>query len=90
VLRVARRLERRRATACVVLQVDPASEVTVDGDPVDVLPDGTAVVRISPARRRNGVQVVVRHASGAVERRTLPCWEAEGEVSDLEVRCDER
>lgn len=90
VLRVARQLERRRARACVVLQVDLASEVTVDGEPAEVHPDGTVIVLLPPDRRRHGAQVVVRHASGAVERRTLPCWEDEGEVSDLEVRWDER
>lgn len=88
VLRVARLLEERRATACAVLQVDVASELTVNGAPVDVPSDGKVVVRLPARLRPRGAEVMVRHATGVVERRTVACGprEKEGEVSDLEVR----
>jgi len=90
VLRVARRLEERRQAVCTVLQVDAASELTVNGASVEVPADGRVVVTQPPHGRRRDVEVVVRHAGGLVERKVLPCWEGEGEVSDLEVRWNAR
>ncbi len=90
VLRVARRIEERRASVCVVLHVDVASELTVNGDAVEVPRDGAVVVRLPPHARRREIDVAVRHASGAVERQSMPCWQYEGEVSDLEVRWNAR
>lgn len=86
VLRVARQIEERRASVCLVLHADPAAEVWVDGEQVDVPQDGTVVVRLPPRSRQREVAVVMRHATGAVERRTLPCWRYEGDVSELEVK----
>jgi ferric-dicitrate binding protein FerR (iron transport regulator) len=88
VLRVARKLGERRASLCAVLQVDVSAEVTVDGSPVEVAPDGTVAVRREGTRRRD-VLVAVRHASGLVDRQVVPC-RREGDVSDLEVRWNAR
>jgi hypothetical protein len=90
VLRVARVLEGRRTSLCTVLQVDVASELTVNGAPVGIPPDGNVPVRLPARLRAKGAEVMVRHASGIVERRTVPCPEKEGEVSDLQVRWNGR
>jgi hypothetical protein len=92
VLRVARLLGERRATVCALLRVDVASELTVNGAPVDVPSDGNVVVRLPARLRARGAEVMVRHATGIVERRTVACQrqEKEGEVSDLEVRWHDR
>jgi hypothetical protein len=92
VLRVARLLQERRASVCAVLQIDVASELTVNGASVDVPVDGNVVVRLPPRLRPRGAEVMVRHATGIVERRTVPCQpqEKDGEVSDLEVRWHDR
>ena len=86
VLRVARKIEERRASVCLVLHLDPAAELTVDGEPVEIPVDGAVAVRLPPRSRKRQVAVVLRHAGGGVERRTLPCWQYEGDVSDLEVK----
>lgn len=88
VLRVARLLQERRATVCAVLQVDVASELTVNGAAVDVPADGNVTVRLPARLRPRGADVMVRHATGIVERRSVPCaqQEKEGDVSELEVR----
>jgi hypothetical protein len=86
VLRVARQLEERRASVCLVLHVDVAAELAVDGEPVEVPSDGTVVVRLPPRSARRDVAVELRHAAGAVERRRMPCWRDEGDVSDLQVK----
>jgi ferric-dicitrate binding protein FerR (iron transport regulator) len=90
VLRVARMLEERRASLCNVLQVDVASELTVNGVPVDIPADGNVPLRLPARLRARGAQVVVRHATGIVERHSLPCQEKEGAVSELEVRWNGR
>lgn len=89
VLRVARKLEERRASLCAVLQVGVASEVTVDGAPAVVAPDGTVPIRREAGTRRRDVLVAVRHASGLVDSQVVPCRK-EGDVSDLEVRWNAR
>jgi ferric-dicitrate binding protein FerR (iron transport regulator) len=86
VLHVARQLEERRASVCLVLHVDVASALSIDGEPVEVPPDGTVVVRHPPRSARREIAVELRHAAGAVERRKMPCWRDEGDVSDLQVR----
>ncbi|HEY6101136.1 MAG TPA: FecR family protein [Anaeromyxobacter sp.] len=90
VLRVARRIEERRASACLVLHVDVATELLVNGEQVEVPADGTVVVHLPARTKRREVAVALRHAGGAVERRTLPCWESEGDVSALEVKWNAR
>jgi len=90
VLHVARLLEQRRASVCLVLNVDVASELSVNGAATEIPRDGVVVVRLPPGARRRGADVVVRHATGLVERQKLPCSEDEGEVSDLEVRWNAR
>jgi hypothetical protein len=90
VLRVARQIEERRASVCLALEVDAASELSVNGEPVEVPRDGKVVVRLPPHARRREIDVTVRHASGVVERKRLPCWQYEGDVSDLEVRWNAR
>lgn len=90
VLRVARRIEERRASVCLALELDPASELSVNGEPVEVPGDGKVVVRLAPQERRREIDVTVRHASGDVERKRLPCWQYEGDVSDLEVKWNAR
>lgn len=89
VLRVARKLDERRASVCAVLNVDVTAEVTVDGDPVEVAPDGTVVVRREVGARRRDVVVDVRLASGLVDRQVVHCHR-EGDVSDLEVKWNAR
>jgi hypothetical protein len=89
-MRVVRAVEARRATSCAVVEVGLASEVLVNGEPVDVPPDGRLVVRVPQRARRRGAELVVRDARGKVARRTVPCWEDEADVSDLEVRWDGR
>lgn len=90
VLRVARRIEEQRASLCLALELDPASELSVNGVPVEVPADGKVLVRLPPNERRRGIEVTVRDASGAVERKRLPCWQYEGDVSELEVRWNAR
>lgn len=91
VLRVARVLEERRSSLCAVLQVDVASELTVNGAPVPIPADGGVPIRLAGRERSRGAEVVVRHASGIVERRSVRCQEGkEGEVSHLEVRWNDR
>ena len=65
-LRFAHALADRRRSVCAALQVDVASEVRVNGDPVAVAPDGRVVVRVPEERRGYPVEVEVRHAGGAV------------------------
>ncbi len=86
-LKVARVLESRRTHACAEVRVDVASEVEVNGAPVEVPKDGLVAVRAED--RRRGAEVVVRHASGRVERRRVACVE-EADVTDLEVRWNAR
>jgi FecR protein len=91
VLRVARVLEERRSSLCAFLQVDVASELTVNGAPVPIPLDGGVPIRLPARLRSRGADVMVRHASGIVERRSVPCQEGkEGEVSHLEVRWNGR
>jgi hypothetical protein len=71
-LRIAQVNENRRANACTVLQTDVASEVMVNGEPADVRADGSVTVRM-PRARKGEVDVVVRHATGMVERKTIRC-----------------
>jgi hypothetical protein len=89
-MRVVRAVEARRAADCAVVEVGLASEVLVDGVPVDVPPDGRLLVRVPQRARRRGAELVVRDARGTVARRTVPCWEDEADVSGLEVRWDAR
>jgi hypothetical protein len=89
-LRVAHALAELRRDACARLQVDVASEVEVNGDRVPVGRDGRVLVRVPGQRRRNPVEVVVRHVTGAVERRRVRCVEEAAEVKALEVRWDAR
>jgi hypothetical protein len=89
-LRVAHALVELRRDACARLQVDVASEVEVNGDRVPVGRDGRVLVRVSGQRRRDPVEVVVRHVTGAVERRRVRCVEEAAEVKALEVRWDAR
>jgi FecR protein len=90
VLRVARVLQERKSSLCALLQVDVASELFVNGARVDVPSDGNVAIRLPSRLRARGAEVVVRHASGAVERRSVPCPEKEGDVSELEVRWNGR
>lgn len=85
-LRVANALHARYDRLCAVVQgtVDPASEVLVDGIPVEVGADGTFVARVARSARR-AAAVEVRHAAGRVERRTVDCKDDAG-VSGFEVR----
>jgi hypothetical protein len=86
-LRVANAMQKRRASVCAVVQgaTDPASEVRVDGERVEVAPDGAFLVRV-PRHGRREVEVLVRDASGRVERRLVACDEPE--VSRFEVQWD--
>jgi hypothetical protein len=86
VLRVARQLEERRASVCLVLHVDVATELFVDGQAVAVPPDGTVTVHRPHRSSQRDVEVLLRHANGAAERRRLPCWRDEADVSTLEVK----
>lgn len=90
VLRVANRIEERRATFCAVIQVSVASRLAVDGEEVPVPADGVVVLRVPPRARARGAEVILTHATGAVERRRIPCAEDEGVVSDIEVRWNAR
>jgi hypothetical protein len=89
-MRVVRAVEARRATACAVVEVGLASEVFVNGEAVEVPPDGRLVVSVPQRLRRRGAELRVRDARGKVSRSTVPCWEDEADVSDLEVRWDGR
>jgi FecR protein len=86
VLHVARQLQERRASVCLVLHVDVAAGLSIDGEQVEVPSDGAVVVRLPPRSARRDVDVELRHAAGAVERRRMPCWRDEGEVSELQVK----
>jgi FecR-like protein len=86
VLRVARRIEERRTSVCLVLHVDVAAELFIDGEAVAIPPDGSVAVRLPHGSDRREVDVLLRHAGGAVERRRMPCWRDEGDVSTLEVK----
>lgn len=90
VLRVAHRIEERRASFCAVIQVAVASRLTVDGEEVLVPADGVVVLRVPPHARRRAVDVVLTHAGGAVDRQRIPCAESEGTVSEIEVRWNAR
>jgi len=90
VLRVAQALAERRKDACASLQVDVASEVEVNGAPVPVDREGRVLVVVPEARHRTPVDVVVRHVTGAVERRRIDCVEDDADVKALEVRWDDR
>jgi hypothetical protein len=90
VLRVARELADRRKDACASLQVDVASEVEVNGESVPVDREGRVVVMVPEARHRLPVDVVVRHVTGAVERRRIDCVEDAADVKALEVRWNDR
>jgi hypothetical protein len=90
VLRVARQLEERRASVCAVLHVDVAAELTVDGVPVEIPPDGTVVVRAPPGGGRGSVSIALRHAGGEIDRRELACGRAPADISDLEMRWHRR
>jgi hypothetical protein len=81
-LRVAHVLAERRRSTCTTLQVDAASEVRVNGEPVAVAPDGRVVVRVAEHRRRLPVEVEVRHVTGAVKRQRLSC----AALDDAELR----
>jgi hypothetical protein len=59
----------------------------VGGAAVDLADDGSFAVTV-PRAGRGAVEVLVRHASGAVERRTVPC--AEAALSAFEVEWDDR
>jgi hypothetical protein len=89
-MRVVRAIDARRASLCSVQQVDPAAEVTVDGEPVETPPDGRLALRVPRDGRSRGVELVLRSASGAVERHHVPCWDDEAEVSDMKVRWNVR
>ncbi len=91
-LRFAHALADRRRSVCAALQVDVASEVRVNGDPVAVAPDGRVVVRVPEERRRYPVEVEVRHAGGAVRRERIRCPADDdaAEVKAWEVRWDAR
>jgi hypothetical protein len=90
VLRVAQALADRRREACVALQVDVASEVAANGEPVAVDREGRAVVLVPEERQHEPVDVVVRHVTGAVERRRLGCVKHDADVKGFEVRWDAR
>lgn len=90
VLRVASRIEERRATVCAVIQVAVASQLSVNGEDVPVPADGVVALHAPVRSRARGVDVVLRHASGVVERQRVPCAEDEGAVSDIEVRWNAR
>lgn len=90
ILRLARAVSERHRTVCAVLHVDVASEVRVNGETAPVAPDGRVLVRVPPADRRRHADVVVRHASGSVQRRAVRCDENEADVSEVEVRWDDR
>jgi hypothetical protein len=89
-MRVVRAVDARRASICTIVEVGLATEVLVDGAPVEVPPDGRVAVRVPQRARRRGAELVVRSATGAVQRRRVRCWEDEADVSDLEVRWDGR
>lgn len=89
-MRVVHALDERRAGICNVQQVDLAAEVTVNGATVETPADGRLVIRVAPRDRSRGADVVVRHASGAVERRRVRCWKDEADVTGMEVRWDGR
>jgi hypothetical protein len=72
------------------VQVSLAAEVVVNGERVETPPDGRLVLRFPPGSRRRRAELVIRHASGQVERQVVPCWRDEADVSDLEVRWDGR
>ncbi len=84
-LRLAPEIEARRANACAVFQTDVASEVTVNGELADVRADGSVTVLVPPRSRRSA-DVVVRHATGLVERKTIPCRDGGAEVRGARVR----
>lgn len=86
--RVVLAMEAKRASVCNVVQVDLAAEVVVNGEAVETPPDGRLVLRVPPGGRRRRAELVIRHASGQVERESVPCWRDEADVSDLEVRWD--
>jgi hypothetical protein len=88
-MRVVEAVEARSAGVCDVVRVDVAAEVLVDGAPVKTPADGRLVLRAPPRGRRRHVELVVRHAGGKVDRRTVPCGD-DADVSDLEVRWDDR
>ncbi len=90
VLRPAREAENRRSGICAVLQTDVASEVTVNGEPADVRADGTVTIRVPPRARRRGADVVVRHATGTVERKTIPCSDGGAKAGNAEARSNGR
>ncbi len=86
VVRLAPGSDKRRARVCAVLETDVASEVVVDGDPVEVRADGGVTVLLPPRARRREADVVVRHATGKVERRTIACGEGGVELKNVDVR----
>jgi hypothetical protein len=89
-MRVVRAVEARRVAVCAVVEVGFAAEVLVDGEPVDVPPDGRLALRVPPSERRRGVELLVRDARGRVRREQVPCFDDEADVSDLEVRWNGR
>ncbi len=85
-VRLAPGSDKRRPRICAVLQTDVASEVVVDGEPAEVRADGGVTVLLPPRVRRREAQVVVRHATGKVERRRVACGEGGVELEAVEVR----
>jgi len=78
------------AGAAITQDKSLRTEVEVNGAPVPVDREGRVLVVVPEARHRTPVDVVVRHVTGAVERRRIDCVEDDADVKALEVRWDDR
>ncbi|HEY6911818.1 MAG TPA: FecR family protein [Myxococcales bacterium] len=90
-LKVANAMPGVSPTLCAEIdgKVAPSSEVTVDGAPVGVGPDGSFHQTVSRARGKRGVLVAIRDPAGREKTHTVPCSPMPAAIDDMAIRWKE-
>ncbi|HZX96208.1 MAG TPA: FecR family protein [Myxococcales bacterium] len=90
-LKVANALAGASVSLCAEVDgtAPPESEVTVDGEPLQVEPGGHFHASVPRARGKRGVLVAIRDPAGREKTHTVPCSPAPATIDDMAIRWKE-